>query len=247
MADGHLWRIVPSKGSMDELAASHRKITGIVWPVHWEDGTQQQSVPQTTYSEIIVSAQDQQGAALYLVNLRTGSFRPIQTPTPAASLVGYSPADGTGIFFQSDRTGLFVWRTRLPEGPAHEVLEANEFLRDVEEAQTRLVDYTSMNGKKLPAWLMLPIGYRAGTRYPLITWVYAGDCPSPRDRAADHREPGGVDLSQAGCRVSPRALRRPPGPAEDLDLSRWRGADAGAWGRAPSACASKPRRGETRA
>jgi dipeptidyl aminopeptidase/acylaminoacyl peptidase len=185
MADGHLWRLVPSKGTMDELAAFHRTITRIVWPVQWEDGTQQHIAPQTTYSEIVVSAEDQQGSALYLVNLRTGSFRPIQTPTPAASLVGYSPADGTGIFFQSDRTGLSVWRTRLPEGPVHEVFKANEFLREVEEAQTRLVEYTSMNGEKLPAWLMLPIGYRAGTRYPLITWVYAGDCPNPYTNVAN--------------------------------------------------------------
>jgi dipeptidyl aminopeptidase/acylaminoacyl peptidase len=185
MADGHLWRIVPSKGTMDELAASHGTITRVVWPVHWEDGTQQQSAPQMTYSEIVVSAQGQQGSALYLVNLRTGFFRAIQSPTPAASLVGYSPADGTGIFFQSDRAGLFVWRTRLPEGPVHEVFKANEFLREIEEAQTRLVEYTSMNGKKLPAWLMLPIGYRAGTRYPLITWVYAGDCPNPYTNVAN--------------------------------------------------------------
>jgi dipeptidyl aminopeptidase/acylaminoacyl peptidase len=179
IADGRLWRIVPSKGTMEELTAkSNRTIERIMWPVHWGAGTQQQSAPQSTISEIVVSAQDPKGSALYLVDLYTGSFRLIQRPTPTANLVAYSPMDGTALFYQSDKTGLFLWRTHLPEGPVNELFEANLFLRDVEEAESRSVEYTSLNGKKLTASLLLPIGYRAGTQYPLITWVYAGSCPN---------------------------------------------------------------------
>jgi hypothetical protein len=180
IADGRLWKMSTSNRSMENLTPkSAPTIDRIVWPMLCcSDGTEPANQRGGTYSEIVVSARDRQRAALYLVDLHTGSFRPIQAPTPEANLVAYSAVGHTAVFLQRDKAGLFLWRTHLPDGSAHEVFKTNEFLRDIEEAPTRSLEYTSLNGKKLSASLVLPIGYRAGIRYPTITWVYAGArCP----------------------------------------------------------------------
>jgi dipeptidyl aminopeptidase/acylaminoacyl peptidase len=46
--------------------------------------------------------------------------------------------------------------------------------------RSRMVEYVSDDGQPLRGALLLPAGYRQGTRYPLLTWVYGGGLGSSR-------------------------------------------------------------------
>jgi len=50
----------------------------------------------------------------------------------------------------------------------------NPQLKQIEEPRGMTFDYASTDGKKLKAHLLLPYGYKPGTRYPTVVWVYAG-------------------------------------------------------------------------
>src|SRR6185437_4425702 len=52
------------------------------------------------------------------------------------------------------------------------LLNTNTFLSDIAEGALVHFPYTSLDGKKLIAWILLPVGYRAGRRYPMITFPY---------------------------------------------------------------------------
>jgi dipeptidyl aminopeptidase/acylaminoacyl peptidase len=58
---------------------------------------------------------------------------------------------------------------------ARQLTHLNPGLEKVEFGATRLVGYTGAAGESLQAALLLPAGYREGTRVPLIAEVYAGD------------------------------------------------------------------------
>ena len=66
-----------------------------------------------------------------------------------------------------------------------ELVNANTFLTDILAGTSRLIEYTSLDGEKLKARMILPYDYQQGRRYPTIAWVYAGsvvkDAPSLLD------------------------------------------------------------------
>ena len=99
-----------------------------------------------------------------------------------------------GIFYSANRDGLHIWRSFMPDGSPKRLASANEFLSEIAQSEFRSISYTSLNGKELKAWVMLPIGYQPDRRYPLLTFVYPGivygDSP-PRQIGV------GIDSSQA--------------------------------------------------
>jgi hypothetical protein len=54
----------------------------------------------------------------------------------------------------------------------------------VTPGERRRIDYTTTDGKPATGWLILPPGYRAGTRYPMVLWVYAGTVMGPKPPSA---------------------------------------------------------------
>jgi dipeptidyl aminopeptidase/acylaminoacyl peptidase len=70
------------------------------------------------------------------------------------------------------------------------VVETNTHLRDVAQAEFKKIEYRSLEGQELKGWVMLPVGYQPGERYPLITVVYGGltfgDNPPGMTRTINH-------------------------------------------------------------
>ena len=69
-------------------------------------------------------------------------------------------------------------------------MAANTFLAGIAEGEARPIEYLSLNGEKLNGWILLPVGYQPGKRYPVITWVYAGYMYRPQ-------RPWGVNIAEA--------------------------------------------------
>jgi dipeptidyl aminopeptidase/acylaminoacyl peptidase len=99
------------------------------------------------------------------------------------------------------------------------IVERNTFLREVAEGETRLIEYRSLHGEDLKAWLILPRGYRQGHRYPLITWPYLGTVARDSARSSINRysslnlqilSSGGYAVLLPSMPIKPRGVPRDP-------------------------------------
>ncbi len=166
-ADGDVWQIDPrgaasAKNLTPEFEA---KIAAIAWPA---DGGR-----ENPSGSVVFGVQNGVHMDLHAFEPGSRKTRALVKPLPAASLAAYDPRGEVAVWKASDRNGLFLWTAR-GAGAASQVLHANAFLKDVAEAQSRQIDYRGLDGQDLKAWLLLPVGYEEGKKYPMVTWVYAG-------------------------------------------------------------------------
>ncbi|HEY3929109.1 MAG TPA: prolyl oligopeptidase family serine peptidase [Candidatus Koribacter sp.] len=175
VADAKIWRIEPASGKVEDLTADfHDKVAGIVWPSMSNFGTDQFRTPGDTYSQLVFTVQNGELVDPYLLDIGSHQITKLAKPAPKADLVAYSPSTSTAIYYATDRNGLHVWRNDLAAKTSSALVSANEFLRNVAESDFKRIDYVSLNGQKLKGWIMLPYGYEAGKKYPLLVWVYDG-------------------------------------------------------------------------
>jgi dipeptidyl aminopeptidase/acylaminoacyl peptidase len=193
-ADGHVWRINVAGGAPQDLtpqfsdksasqsgekssSSSPQKITSIAWP---EENTPDAMGP----SQVVFATARNQSTSFFLLDLRSGAIHPFAKPADFANLTGRSAKSAVQIFSGNSRNGDWLWLSQKDNPEKFtEVVRLNGFLQAVAEGAMRLIDYQSLDGKPLKAWLMLPTNYREGVKFPMITWVYAGSMMS------DAREP----------------------------------------------------------
>ncbi len=181
LADDKIWRLTPTTGQIDDMTGSvSSKISRIVWPLATDAmGDSQSSPPNSEYSEIIFAVGEGKDLTYELLNLQSGAIQTLSKPATNASFKAFDPKSDTAIFFSGDRNGTFVWRTSIRSSASERLMEANTFLRDIVDGKLRSIDYTSLDGEKLKAWIILPSDYQEGRRYPMVTWVYAGSVAGP--------------------------------------------------------------------
>ena len=166
-ADGDLWQIDTSTAPPRNLTDKFEpKIASVVWP---KEPTLEKGGP----SRLIVAVQKEQTTDLYAIDVPSGNANPFAKPIADASLASYDTGKETAVFTAATRDGSFLWLSRRGSEPTR-VVETNTFLRGIAEGKTRKIEYRGLDGQDLKAWVILPIGYREGTKYPLVTWVYAG-------------------------------------------------------------------------
>jgi len=96
----------------------------------------------------------------------------LEAPAPGATFRDFAPKTGTLVFSAADRTGTYLWLAKTSPLGKNLVHETNTFLREIAEPQWKKIQYRSLDGADLTGWLLLPLGYQEGNRYPLITWPY---------------------------------------------------------------------------
>ncbi len=175
LADDELVGITP-KGEVRALTAGFGpQVRHVVWPYYNDRGTMELLPRARARDRLIFSTYESaQPADYYLLDLASGAIQPLPKPAAEATLMAYASATGSAVFAEQGRNGTFVRRTSRESEGVDELMAANNFLRAVAEGEFRLIEYTSLNGEKLKGRLILPVGYEAGKRYPLLTWVYAG-------------------------------------------------------------------------
>jgi dipeptidyl aminopeptidase/acylaminoacyl peptidase len=166
-ADGDLWQINASTEPPRNLTDKFEpKIASIIWP---KEPTLEKGGP----SQLIVGVQKDQTTDLYAIDVPSGKTSLFVKPLADASLASYDTGMETAVFTAATRDGSFLWLSRRSSGSTR-VVETNTFLRGIAEGKTRKIEYRGLDGQDLKAWVILPIGYQEGTKYPLVTWVYAG-------------------------------------------------------------------------
>src|ERR1044072_5579646 len=113
----------------------------------------------------------------YQVDLRTGEFsRALEADISITSfLSGVSPDDEFLVYAAQTATQeLNLWATNRDFTNRRQLTRINPDLERYPAGEARLIDYSTADGKKLQATLLLPVNYQSDRRCPLVAWVYGG-------------------------------------------------------------------------
>ena len=167
-ADGDVLRLSIGDGHWTNLTASFEpNVAWLVWPTP--------NVPDgQSFAQVIVAVDEGTSTAWHSLDLPSGELSSLSWPSAKGWLLDFAPAHATAVAVAVDRTGTRLWLSKPAFEEYTPVLETNTWLCDIAEGQVRRVDYRGLDGDDLKGWLILPVGYAQGRRYPLITWVYPG-------------------------------------------------------------------------
>jgi dipeptidyl aminopeptidase/acylaminoacyl peptidase len=114
------------------------------------------------------------------VDLRTGAARELLRGRWSLGRLSAGPVvtprgDAAVYVAESGERSEDLWLTESERGRPRRLTTLNPQLDRYAFGTARLIEYRSIDGGPLRGSLLLPVGYRAGTRYPLVVWVYASD------------------------------------------------------------------------
>ena len=169
-----VWRIRPKEGAVENLTAKFgQPVSRIAWPRLTNNGDDEYPETGRTYMRVILEVQKGKSQDDFVLDLKSGEIKPLKKPSEQADLKAFDPR-GSVIYSAGGKQGTFVWRSDAATGKAEQLVAANTFLAGIAEGEARPIQYTSLNGEKLNGWILLPVGYQPGKRYPVIAEVYAG-------------------------------------------------------------------------
>lgn len=168
VADGELWRVRLDGGESQNLTAAFEpRIISLAWPTPADEAN--------GLTQVIVNARRAATTEWNRIDLSSGQLIPLPKPNSEATLAGFHPKFETAILSASDHTGTYLWLTRVPFTQPTLIVETNTHLREIAQTEFKKIEYRSLDGRELKGWVLLPVGYQAGRKYPLITIAYAGN------------------------------------------------------------------------
>ena len=168
LANGDLWRVRLDSGEAQNLTADFEpRVASIIWP-------NQTAEVANGVTQLILGVRQEAQMNLYRFDLGSGQVTALSKPHAEATLVDFAPQHQTAIFTANDRTGTFLWLSHPAFEQFTKVVETNTFLREIAQGELKQIVYRSLDGQDLKGWVVLPINYQEGKRYPLVVWVYAG-------------------------------------------------------------------------
>ncbi|WP_319421116.1 S9 family peptidase [Pleurocapsa sp. FMAR1] len=178
LVEGNLWRIRLKNNPLENITTElEAKLTAIVYPGDTSRGDTQVVSTKQEFTKIIVSTEVEEQTEFYQIDLVEDTWKLLEKPQPKAQVAAYESQTDTVIFTASDNTGTYLWSSH--NSKINCFLETNTFLRDIKLGQLRQIEYTSLDGEKLRAQLILPPDYDSECTYPVITEVYPGWVISP--------------------------------------------------------------------
>ena len=167
VAGGDLWQIPIDVSSPQKLSLGlDGLITAIVWPTISEISG--------SLSKMVVQANFDEATEYYLVDLSSHAKVPIPKPDPSARIVDFNPQTNAALMMAATRRGTFLWFSYPNSHNPLQIVETNTFLRGIAEGEPIRIEYRSIDGRALNGWVILPVNYRKGKKYPLVAWVYPG-------------------------------------------------------------------------
>src|SRR5262249_45414971 len=168
VAGGDLWRIWLDGSAPTNLTEHFQpEIVSIIRPASYPPSSEIEKQP-------IITALSGNASEFFKIDLTSGQIQPQAKPSPNATLNVYGFSSGVAIFKLDDQTGTYLWSAQPNKPGFNKVAEINTFTRYIATAEAKKIEYRGLDGKVLMGWLLLPLHYIPGKRYPLITWAYAG-------------------------------------------------------------------------
>ena len=175
LGENKIWRVsTPELKAVPITSTWSRQIKGII---SRHDGQQIWSPDHRQSLYVITSNSETKQEGFYRVDSRTGEFSKVLEAgfslNPMLSSV--SPDDQLLVYAtQSARQEQNLWITRPDFTGARQLTHVNPEVERYATGESRLIEYSTADGKKLRATLLLPVNYQPDKRYPLIVWVYGG-------------------------------------------------------------------------
>lgn len=144
-----------------------RTISTLLWPPAWD-------ADRRTITQVVLTVGDEASPCRVSLDLDSGTISRLRWPSDGAWLLHFEPEQDTAVHAAFDRTGARLWISRPAFEQHRAIVEANTWLCDIAEGESRRVDYRTATGEELTGWLILPVDHEPGRRCPLITMIYPG-------------------------------------------------------------------------
>jgi dipeptidyl aminopeptidase/acylaminoacyl peptidase len=118
---------------------------------------------------VMFAAEDRGNDVVFTVP-RDGSERPRRVRSGTYRIAGYDHAGGVGVHARSTTTTLTDLFVRNKQLTTH----GDAFVRDRELVEPERFVATSKDGSKVEAWIMRPVGFQRGKRYPVLLNIHGG-------------------------------------------------------------------------
>jgi dipeptidyl aminopeptidase/acylaminoacyl peptidase len=169
---GQVWAIDTSSRTAKAVKATGSSPSSIVWP--------RQAEAHRPTDHVIVSQSTNSGSDLFRLDMSGSAPIKIGTMPRGVRFTDYSPHRQL-IAYETEVTELRVVGNNRIEPVT--LVSLNRQLDAIAKPQYRNIQYQTAEGKQLAGALLLPHGYVAGRRYPLIVSVYGGTLAPSRDWA----------------------------------------------------------------
>ena len=174
LAENKIWHIPTTEAKATAITATWNRQIGSIVSRH--DGQQIWSPDgKSIYVNTSNSVTKQEG--FYRVDSHTGDFsKSLESDVSINTMLrGVSHDDELMVYAAEDtRHELNLWITNRDFSGGRQLTHVNPDLERYAAGEGRLIDYSTADGKKLQATLLLPVNYRSDRRYPLVVWVYGG-------------------------------------------------------------------------
>jgi dipeptidyl aminopeptidase/acylaminoacyl peptidase len=174
LGENKIWCIATTETKAIAITTTwDRQIRGIV---SRHDGQQIWSPDgESLYVNTSNAVTKQEG--FYRVDSRTGDFSKLLEADVSINpmLRSVSHDDELMVYAaENAQQELNVWITHRDFTNARQVTHINSDLERYPTGEARLIGYSTAEGKKLQATLLLPMSYQSDRRYPLVVFVYGG-------------------------------------------------------------------------
>jgi len=178
VSGGRIWAVDAGSRKVKTLNLKETAPASLVWP--------RPTNAHRPVDELIVSYARDAGTDLFRLDLSAAApvSMKLGTIPRAAVFTGYSPSRQL-IAYETD-----VNEIRLISQSASEpitLISVNRQLDTIAKPQYRTVQYQTGDGQHLSGALLLPYGYAAGHKYPLIVYVYGGSLAPTGDWASPYK------------------------------------------------------------
>ena len=125
----------------------------------------------------------QRPRTIYFIDVATGSIQSVSARSVNATVAAVSAASHRVAFSEQSGAASRLVVSDALGVPTREVAEVNAYLNDVDAGTPVRLAYRNKSGDQRASWLLLPPGYRAGDKLPMVVIVYPGHVsPTSFDR-----------------------------------------------------------------